>query len=220
LTPVADASVVSGWIAALEQRALKEVTSVELARAIRALSQWYVQKRDRLSGEVVFGGAGKRAAFSLYYGLLHFCLVRELISALGLTDSRPTQVVDLGCGTGVAGAALALSVASVPQIYGYELSPWASAEARWTLHMLGLAGRVWRRDLLAAPLQGRVGTTVVAAFAVNELATARRERLQHALARAVRSGARLLVVEPVAKSLTPWWDSWQQLFCGLGGRAD
>jgi hypothetical protein len=37
------------------------------------------------------------------------------------------------------------------------------------------------------------------------------------------SGARgypVLVVEPIAKKLSPWWDEWEKAFTAAGGRSD
>ena len=33
-------------------------------------------------------------------------------------------------------------------------------------------------------------------------------------------GARVLVLEPIAKSPVPWWSGWAEAFRGGGGRAD
>ena len=64
--------------------------------------------------------AGKRAAFALFYGPLHFLTVQAIVIALG-AHARPLQMIaDLGCGTGVGGAAWALACARPPSI---ALSP-------------------------------------------------------------------------------------------------
>jgi hypothetical protein len=34
------------------------------------------------------------------------------------------------------------------------------------------------------------------------------------------SGARVLVLEPIARRLTTWWGGWEKVFTGAGGRAD
>jgi methylase of polypeptide subunit release factors len=44
-----------------------------------------------------------------YLGPLHFLTVREVVRALRAADPAPARVVDLGCGTGAAGAAWALA---------------------------------------------------------------------------------------------------------------
>ena len=53
--------------------------------------------------------AGKRAAFALFYAPLHFIAVTEVIRALATSREAPATILDLGCGTGAAGAAWALA---------------------------------------------------------------------------------------------------------------
>src|SRR5512135_1759049 len=93
---------VTTWLAALEARHLADLRFAEVSRALRALSSAYVERRGRLAEGAALEGAGKRAAFALFYGPLHFLLVREVVRALGASDPAPARVVDLGCGTGVA----------------------------------------------------------------------------------------------------------------------
>ena len=91
----------------LEERHLADLRFSEVTRALRALSSAYVERRESaLAEHKALDGAGKRAAFALYYGPLHFLLVQHIVSELGASFSAGT-VVDLGCGTGVAGAAIA-----------------------------------------------------------------------------------------------------------------
>src|SRR5206468_3788335 len=94
------------WLTALEQRHFSSLTFQEVSRALRALSATYVERRDRLREGAALSGAGKRAAFAVFYGPLHYLLVREIVGALrGPAVSGPTTLIDLGCGTGAAGAA-------------------------------------------------------------------------------------------------------------------
>ena len=55
------------WMADLEARHLRDMTPAEVARALRALSSTYVERRSRLSDRGAFDTAGKRAAYALYY---------------------------------------------------------------------------------------------------------------------------------------------------------
>src|SRR4030095_1951860 len=102
---------VERWLQAAEQRYLADLTSAELTRALKALSSCYVERRAGLPTGQALSGAGKRAAFALFYAPLHFLTAREIAKALiadGGAASRPHPIVDLGCGTGVAGAAWAM----------------------------------------------------------------------------------------------------------------
>src|SRR5215210_6798605 len=80
------------WIAALEARHLADLTFPEVSRALRALSSAYVERRQRLAEGAALAGAGKRAAFALFYGPLHYLLIREIVQALsGATGNGPAD---------------------------------------------------------------------------------------------------------------------------------
>ena len=53
-------------------------------------------------------GAGKRAAFALFYSPLHFVLTGHVVRELDAARPAPRKILDLGCGTGAAGAAWAI----------------------------------------------------------------------------------------------------------------
>ena len=207
------------WLNALEARHRAELTFAEVRRGLQALSSLYVERRGRIASGAALDGAGKRAAFALYLGPLHFLIVREVVRALGAAEPAPSRIVDLGCGTGAAGAAWALEARPRPFYEGVDRSGWAAAEARWTLKTLGLRGRADAGDLDRLALPGR-GGAVLAAFAVNELDDAARGRLLARLLEAGRAGARVLVVEPIAKRAAPWWRGWASAFESAAGRAD
>ena len=82
----------TAWLEALEKRHLGGLTFPEVRRALQALSSLYVERRDRLATGAALEGAGKRAAFALFYGPLHFLLVREIVRALGAARPRPPRV--------------------------------------------------------------------------------------------------------------------------------
>ena len=88
-------------------------------------------------------GAGKRAAFALYYGPLHFLLVQHIVKSWA-RRSPPGTVVDLGCGTGVAGAAIATSTNPPLRVLGFDTHPWTLDEARFTYKAFGLHADVRR----------------------------------------------------------------------------
>jgi hypothetical protein len=205
--------------AALEARHLSELTFAEVRRALQALSSVYVERREKMIEGAVFDGAGKRAAFALYYGPMHFLLVREIARALGPSAGAPRRILDLGCGTGTAGAAWALECGPRTRVEAVDRNGWAVAEARWTLARFGLEGRTTRGDATAAPLP-KPPAGILAAFAVNELEAGSRLRLLPRLLEAARAGSTVLVVEPIARGVTPWWPEWAEAFLGAGGRED
>ena len=211
----------------LEERHLANLRFSEVTRALRALSSAYVERRETaLAGKKALDGAGKRAAFAMYYGPLHFLLVQHIIREIGLTP-RPGTVVDLGCGTGVAGAAIASSVTPPLPVLGFDTHPWALEEARFTYQSFGLRHDVRRAH--AAKTRFPADTSVVvAAFVVNELNDADRNTLLKEIKALCASGSRLpapgsrhvLIVEPISQRISPWWDEWKQELSHLGARED
>jgi predicted RNA methylase len=204
------------FLGELDTRHLADLRFSEVTRALRALSSAYVERRETaLAGKKALDGAGKRAAFALYYGPLHFLLVQHIARAIDLAP-RPGTVVDLGCGTGVAGAAIAASVTPPLRVVGFDTHPWALDEARFTYKSFGLDHDVRRAH--AAKTRFPADTSVVvAAFVVNELSDADRAVLLQNLIAARRS---ILIVEPISQRISPWWDEWAAAVAQRGGRAD
>jgi SAM-dependent methyltransferase len=208
-----------GWAEALEARHLRDLTFPEVRRALQALSSLYVERRGGIAGGAALDGAGKRAAFALFYGPIHFLTVRCVVRALEASGPAPGGIVDLGCGTGAAGAAWALQTGTGCEILGVDRSAWALGEARWTWRALGVRGRAVRGDLSRVRLPGR-GGAVLATWVLNELPEASRDAALDRLVQAGRNGCRVLVVEPVSRRLSPWWPRARALFESAGGRAD
>jgi SAM-dependent methyltransferase len=215
---MADAAGFAEWMRFLETRHLADLTFREVARSLRALSSTYVERRGKLSKGAALVGAGKRAAFGLFYGPLHFLLIRHIVSADPELTRISDGIVDLGCGTGAAGAAWASACDAGTVVQGVDRHPWAVEEARETYRIFGLQGRARVDDIAKVALPLR--SAVVVAFAVNELSSATRDRLlPHLLSHAERGG-RVLVVEPLAGFVAPWWATWQRGFQSSGGRAN
>jgi SAM-dependent methyltransferase len=204
------------WMTELEARHLAEHTFTEVRKALQSLSSIYVERREKLTAGAALEGAGKRAAFALFYAPLHFCLVREIVRALG-AGSGSERLLDLGCGTGAAGAAWALESGEACRLEGVDRSGWASRETRWNYRALGVRGRSARGDLLRTTLPGK-GAGILAAFTVNELSGADRTRFLKKVLAAARRGARVLIVEPIGGRITPWWEEWADAFRAGGGR--
>ena len=213
------ASKVAGWYAALEGRHLERLAFSEVRRALQALSSLYVERRDRLGSGGAFNSAGKRAAYALFYGPLHFWTVREIVRALRAAEPPLNHIVDLGCGTGAAGAAWAFEAGGRPAVLGIDTSGWAIGEAEWSLEKLGVTATVRRGRLLDARL-GKPGEGIVAAYVANELDDPSRAVLLRRLLAAHAGGSRVLVVEPIARRPIPFWPAWADAFREAGGRAD
>jgi hypothetical protein len=220
-------SAVDDWLTALHNRHVAPLRPQEFTRALRALSARYVERRNVLVDRSPLDSAGKRAAFAAFYAPLHFFTVGEVAGALHADTLPIDRLVDLGCGTGVASAAWALSLRQPARILGSDTSGWALDEARWNWRQLSVRGRGERRDFVseASALAERAATEIratgiVAGWSANELPGDARDRLLRALLAVANRGAAVLVIEPLARSATPWWDGWAQAFIGAGGRAD
>ncbi len=202
----------------LEARHLSELRVQEVTRALRALSARYVGRRDE-DVRRSLDTKGKRAAFALYYAPLHFLATDLIVRALGADVPAPRAILDLGCGTGAAGAAWAIAAGGGPDVTGIDRHPWAVEEARWTYRALGLQGRARQGDAARFPAP-RAGSAVLAAYVLNELPDAERIALETALMETAGRGARILIVEPISRSVSPWWDATASRLAGVGGRAD
>lgn len=206
------------WVAALEARHLADLRVQEVTRALRALSSAYVGRR-REAVHRTLDSAGKRAAFALFYAPLHFLATHLVVSALGADTPAPRAILDIGCGTGAAGAAWAVAASGTPSVTGIDRHPWAVDEAKRTYRDLGVTGRARQGDVARLPLMPQ-GTAIVAAYVLNELPDAVREPLEDRLIDAAGRGVPVLIVEPISRSVSPWWDATASRMVAAGGRAD
>jgi SAM-dependent methyltransferase len=216
------------WLTALEARHFSDLTFQEVSRSLRALSATYVERRDRLREGAALTGAGKRAAFALFYGPLHYLLVREIIRSMSPGDPKrialrhergPATLIDLGCGTGAAGAAWAEACDPHPQVIGVDRHPWTLTEAAQTYRDFGLRARTVRGDAASFAFP-KTRAMILAAFTVNELDDRGRASLLPRLMDRAASGDSILIVEPIARSVGRWWTDWQRAFVAVSGRAD
>jgi hypothetical protein len=209
------------WLTALEQRHLANLTRPELTRALRALSSCYVERREKLTSGAALEGAGKRAAFALFYGPLHFLTVTAVVRALLAHEIPLETIADLGCGTGAAGAAWAHACARPPAIAGVDRNTWATQEANWTYSVFGLRGRAKTGDVVRSfPTPRSPTSAILLAYTVNELPAANRDALLERLSAASSAGTRFLVVEPIARGVASWWPEWTSRLAAAGARAD
>ena len=127
-------------------------TLPEVGRALRALSSCYVERRSRLAEGAALEGAGQTRRLRAVLRPSPLPGDRPHRPPAGIRGSGIREIVDLGCGTGAAGAAWALARPGA-RIAGFDRSAWAVAEANWTYRQLGLSGRATRQDLTRVQLQ-------------------------------------------------------------------
>jgi hypothetical protein len=210
------------WMTWLEARHLANLQFAEVSRALRALSSAYVERRaTAIPDGRVLDTAGKRAAFALYYGPLHFVVARQVLESLGVcggTAGASRAVIDLGCGTGAVGASVAACL-GIRRIQALDVHPWAVGEARATYTRFGLDATVTRCSVARFRPPGRPAF-IVAGYVANELPDADRTALLQTLLGTVRHGSDILIVEPLSGRAAPWWPAWSNAFAACGGRAD
>ncbi len=213
----------TAYLAALERRHLASLTRPELTRALRALSSCYVERREKLTSGAPLDGVGKRAAFALFYGPLHFRTTTRVVNATGADRWPIDRIADLGCGTGTAGAAWSLAHQQHPPVDGIERNSWAVREANWTYREVGVRGSARVGDIARDISIGRAtAPAILLAYVVNELPVDGRARLLELVTRRVSAGVRLLVVEPIARRLSRerWFEDWMARLAPAGARAD
>ena len=154
-------------------------------------------------------GAGKRAAFALFYGPLHYLLIRES-SVRCRARSRVRPLIDLGCGTArpaPRGRAACRSPAarSSDSIDTRGRSARRAADVS-SVRTGGAHAPTRCRDARAAEVARTAAGGVHAERAARRVA-------RRAAAASVRSrggGDRVLIVEPLARGVAPWWNRWQE----------
>ena len=105
-------------------------------------------------------------------------------------------------------------------VTGFDRHPWAVAEANWTYRVLGLQGRALRQDLSRVRLEPAPGLGILAAYTINELPDDLRSAWLTRVLDARARGATVLVIEPIARRMAPWWRGWEDRFLAAGGRSD
>ena len=84
---------------------------------------------------------------------------------------------------------------------------------------MGLRGDARLGDAVR-PARTRPGDAIVAGWVLNELPPDARVRVERHLLASASRGTRVLVLEPIARSVVPWWDETAARVIAAGGRAD
>jgi SAM-dependent methyltransferase len=202
-------AVFDAWLEATVARHTADLEFKELRKGAQALSWLYVERRAGadLAARAV-DGRGKRAALASYYAPLHFLAAQhalERIDPARLGTVR--RVFDLGCGTGAAGAAAA-GMLDCSDVVAIDRSGFALSEARQTYAAFGLLARTRRALLPEATPRAAAGDLWVLGWSVNELDARARDELGARVVGALERGVRVLLLEPLAGGVSPWWAEW------------
>jgi len=212
------------WIDRVIERHTATMTRPEFLKAVRALSVRYVEQRSTLREKSPLDSAGKRAAFAGFYAPLHFLTVRQIVASLELRRRQIKTIVDLGCGTGVAGAAWALACDGPARVAAVDLNKWALNEARWNLDALGVRARTTRGNLIESleelASRPQPGSGVILGWSLNELADADRTRAIDLILSVAKRDVPVAVIEPIATRLVPWWRALAGRAAAAGARVD
>lgn len=218
-----DVDPVEAWVEALYAEALADLRWPELRKGVQALSALYVHGRDK--GDLApraAEGRGKAAAFRCFFAPLHLLVARALVASLpgpGPEEALPRQLLDLGCGSGAAGAGVGLQLAawgSAPEIDGVDRVAEHLPHARRTYAALGLRAKLRSGSLPGALGQPGPGQLLVLGWSLNELDPAGRIATVAALRRALDRGAGLLLLEPLSTKISPWWPELADALAEIG----
>jgi SAM-dependent methyltransferase len=212
------------WLEDAVTRHSRELEFREIRKGVQAVSHLYVQRRDGVDlGARALEGRGKRAALATFFAPLHFLTVHHLLTEVGPARlGAVRRVLDLGCGTGAAGAAATATLAAIgtaaepPSIVGLDRSGYVLAEARHTYAHFGLVAQTLRGQMPDAIPETGAGDLLVFGWSVNELGDRARRELWETVVRALAHGARLLLLEPLAGPASPWWRAWAEGLSRLG----
>ena len=194
---------VASWVDAAHARWARGLEFRELRRGVQAVSDVYVHKRK--SGglaERAVDGRGKRAAFVVYYGGLHLLLVQDW-----MCDHAPPevkQIVDVGCGPGVVGAAAARWCGGVRLSASDRVGRHLEVAA-WTARHFGVKARTSRASLPTVLESVNDSALCTMGWVINELSPADRDATFAAISRVVRRGSGMLVFAPLSLRASPWW---------------
>ena len=197
------------WLEATVARHTVDLEFRELRKGAQALSWLYVERRGEvdLAARAV-EGRGKRAALASYYAPLHFLAAQHALARIGAARfGAVRRVIDLGCGTGATGAAAARML-DCADVVAIDRSGFALSEARHTYAAFGLLSHTKRAQLPSATPRPAPGEVWVLGWAVNELDDRSRNALGERIVRAIEAGVRLLLLEPLASGVVPWWSEW------------
>lgn len=210
------------WLEQNLERYQQTLTFTEIRKGVQALAELYSHQPppEDLASRII-DGQGKRAALATYYAALHFLTAYHAREMVGIGEGAPVRrVIDLGSGSGAAGAAVAAGLAAPPRLLALDRSGWALDETRETWRAFGLSGQVQRVELPAHLPRCSPGDLLCLGWIVSALEPASRRTLLRKLTAMVKRGLGLLLLEPAAVSAEQWWPTLREQLAPYGIREE
>lgn len=178
-------------------------------QAIQAASRNYTSQRQRLSQSVAPSPAIQLAQHG-YYGVMHALIVQAIAAYFHIQQWPFQRLIDIGCNTGVAGLTLCAQLPTITSYIGLEPQRWAAKKAKQFQLACAIPGKIFSGTGLT--WQPQKGDLILLSFVLNEMTESQRKVLHSKLLHHLEKGAGILIIEPIARHITPWWDSWLQSF--------
>ncbi len=161
-------------------------------------------------------GRGKRAALATYYAPLHFLATQHALARIGPARFGPVRRVFDSAAEPARRAPPRRACSIAASVVAIDRSGFALSEARHTYAAFGLLAQTKRAQLPERLPRPAPGDLWVLGWAVNELDERSRNALGERLVRAIESGVRVLLLEPLASGVVPWWPEWGTELARLG----
>jgi hypothetical protein len=212
-TPLS-AEDVAAWFEAELPFHLPPLDRRELRKGIQSLSGVYLNRGTGIETRAA-SSRSRQAASALFFGPLHCLSTQIVLQSLPVPAVSDATVLDLGCGSGAVGATVVRGGFG-SAVEGFDVAPWALPAARRTYQALGVPGQA-RRGRLPGALGWPSGPRLlVFGWSANELPDAVRAELRKRIESGLRKGCGLLLLEPLSRRITPWWDGWARALRRLG----
>jgi precorrin-6B methylase 2 len=208
------------WAGATWTRYVPPLTFTEVRKGVQALERVY-DARDVSPKEAARAteGHGKRAALATYLAQIRFLTAWHAAEMLDLVETPPRRIVDVACGTGATGAALARACGGRVSVIGIDRSGWALEEARETWQHFAIEGRAQRGEVPEAMPRADAADLIAVGWVLGELPPSSRAGLLRQVDAACRRGAGLLVLEPLVRP-HGWWLEWSDRLRAHGVREE
>jgi hypothetical protein len=93
-------------------------------------------------------------------------------------------------------------------------------EANWTYAQLAINGRAAQGDVASPNLRVVASSALLLGYTVNELPETKRPAVLATIDAAIGRRAPVLIIEPIARRVAPWWTGWARTLTAAGAREE